>query len=87
MNPLIGPCIAASLFVLFIALCHLLEKWRLATFNDRFPPISDDQFMALCPPGTNRNIALRVRRIIADQLGIEYDRIYPTARFTGDLGM
>lgn len=37
-------------------------------------------------PGTNREIALKVRKIVADQLGVEYERIYPSSSFVNDLG-
>ncbi|MEO1614766.1 MAG: hypothetical protein AAFV88_02890 [Planctomycetota bacterium] len=55
-------------------------------FNRRWPPISDDEFVARCPPGTGRDVALRVRRVISEQLGIPYDQIYPEQRFVDDLG-
>jgi hypothetical protein len=41
--------------------------------------------MALCPPETNPVMALKVRRIFSDQLGVEYERIYPSSRIYGDL--
>jgi len=62
------------------------EKRRRAEFEEQFPPISDEEFMALCDPGTNPAIALKVRRIISDQLGVEYERIYPSSSFVNDLG-
>ena len=55
-------------------------------FMRRFPPISDDDFMARCTPGTSRAVALKVRRIVAHQLGIEYERIYLSSWFVEDLG-
>lgn len=55
-------------------------------FNQRFPPIDDDEFIARCSPGVSRDVALRVRRIVARQLGVEYERIYPSSRFVDDLG-
>jgi hypothetical protein len=55
-------------------------------FASRFPPISDDEFVELCGPGTNREVALRVRRIVADQLGVDHDRIHPSSSFANDLG-
>lgn len=56
------------------------------TFEDRFPPLSDAEFVARCRPGTRPEIALKVRRIVADCLGVEYERIYPESRFVDDLG-
>jgi hypothetical protein len=54
--------------------------------EDRWPPISDDEFMQRCTPGTSRVTALKVRRIIAEQLGVDYDRVYPEQHFVDDLG-
>ena len=82
----LGFGIIVLLIVAAIAvLTHPLECQRIATFSERFPPISDDEFMARCPAGTNRGVALKVRRIIADQLGIEYERIDPESSFVNDL--
>lgn len=72
-----------ALFVAVLAFCSTTTRKR---FESRFPPITDDEFVELCGPGTNRHIALRVRRIIADQLGVEYDRIHPSCSFVNDLG-
>ena len=56
-------------------------------FRDKFPPISDKEFLARCRPGTNPIIALKVREIVADQLGVDYARVYPESRLVEDLGM
>jgi hypothetical protein len=56
-------------------------------FKRRFPPISDAEFVARCTPGTDSALALRVRRFLADRLGVEYERIYPSTRFVDDLGL
>ena len=53
---------------------------------EQSPSISDDEFMALCKPGTDRRIALGVRRIVAEQLGVDYYHIRPDTRFVEDLG-
>ena len=83
MLPAIGFC---AIVIVVLAVSFAWERWRLAAFNERFPPISDDEFMARCPAGTNRAVALKVRRIVADSLGVEYTRIYPTSSLVGDLG-
>lgn len=73
-------------FVIFVARALAKEEpWFYNDFNDRFPPISDDEFVARCTPGTRRDTALRVRRIVSEQLGVEYARIYPSSRFVQDL--
>ena len=68
----------------------LVSCWRALrhrqNFNERFPPITDEEFLARCPPGTRRHVALGVRRIVAEKLGVEYARIYPESSFINDLG-
>ncbi|HBE68802.1 MAG TPA: hypothetical protein DDW52_11705 [Planctomycetaceae bacterium] len=54
--------------------------------HKKWPPISDDEFIQRCSPGVDRDRALKVRRIISEQLGLDYDRIYPEQRFVEDLG-
>lgn len=54
--------------------------------NDRFPPISDDEFVARCTPGTDPEIALKVRRMVAEYFGADYARVHPSTRFIEDLG-
>ncbi len=51
----------------------------------QFPPISDEEFLARCGPGTDPRVALLVRAIVADQLCSEEARIYPEHRFVEDL--
>lgn len=51
------------------------------TFNERFSPISDAEFLARCSPGVNPQIALKVREIVAEYFGIEYERVHPSMRF------
>jgi hypothetical protein len=60
-------------------------KWDRAAFEERFPPISDAEFLARCSPGTDPEVALKVRRIVAEYFGIEYERVHPSARFVEDL--
>lgn len=78
---LIGLAIAIA-----AVLTYAIERSKLAAFREKFPPISDDEFMALCKTGTNREVALKVRKIISHSLGVDYDRIYPSSRFVEDLG-
>lgn len=77
-------CVAASLVALVVCLIAARRKW--AAFVERFPPISDAEFLARCKPGTNPEVALKVRRIVSDALAVEYERIYPSSRFVNDLG-
>ena len=80
------PIIIAAVLLVAIERCVAHAQTVRAEFEHRFPPISDAEFVARCGPGTNPRVALRVRRIVADSLGVEYDRIYPSSRFLVDLG-
>ena len=73
-----------------LGICMLKNKTRAAfaaraEAAARFPPISDAEFVARCAPGTNPDVALKVRRIVADVLCVDYDRIHPSSRFVEDL--
>ena len=61
-------------------------KATMASFEARFPPITEDEFVAACAPGTKRFVALGVRRTIAESLAVDYERIHPSARLAADLG-
>jgi hypothetical protein len=76
----------AGVFVLFAVLVGASTARHQANFEMKFSPITDDEFMARLPAGTNRDIALKVRRIVATQLAVEYDRLSPECRFVEDLG-
>jgi hypothetical protein len=55
-------------------------------FKERFPLISDAEFLARCSPGTNPEMAIKVRRIVARHFAVEYERVHPTMTFVDDLG-
>jgi hypothetical protein len=74
-------------FLLVLVVACTIMGWRHnRKFREKFPPISDAEFLAQCSPGTNPAVALKVRRIISDNLGVEYERIYPSSSFIEDLG-
>lgn len=83
---MIAGLICAAGAVLLIAIYLALAIGRELEFNEQFPAISDAEFMALCSPGTNPEIALRVRKVLADALNVDYERIHPSARIQQDLG-
>jgi hypothetical protein len=72
--------------VIYSILYHRADTRSFLDFDDRFPPLSDDQYLALFPPGTDHSVALKVRNIVARQLAIPSAQIYPSARFFEDLG-
>jgi hypothetical protein len=79
--------IIIAFFVGLLMVAGVMSIWRQVTdFNARFPPIDDDEFIRRCGPGVNRDVAIRVRRIVSEQLGIEYERVYPEQKFVEDLG-
>ena len=78
-------------FFICISIAIVVFAWRLCSnatipSADRWPPISDNEFIGRCSPGVDRERALKVRRIISEQLGVDYDRIYPEQSFVEDLG-
>ena len=82
--------LVAGVFAGMIAVI-VLAKWSdgkqdRAAFERQFPPISDDEFLARCTPGTRPEVALKVRRMIAEYLAVEYERVHPSMRFVDDLG-
>jgi hypothetical protein len=78
-------CIVIFVLLVLFSLC--IEKERRSEFNNRFPPLTDAEFLARCKPGVNPVTALKVREIVAEQCGVERSRVYPSARFVEDLGM
>jgi hypothetical protein len=78
--------IFVSLLVGLIAYVVIISRRQQRLFEERFPPITDGEFLAKCTPGTDPARALKVRRIIADNLGVNYDRLHPSARFAEDIG-
>jgi hypothetical protein len=69
-----------------LILVVVVAKRRRNEILRRIRPMTDDEFLANCTPGTRRDVALKVRRIVADSLGVPHDRIHPSTRFTDDFG-
>ena len=55
------------------------------SWKQRWPAISEEEFISKCTPGVNPERALKVRRVISEQLGIPYEHIHPEQRFVEDL--
>ena len=83
-------CLAFLLFPLALLLAFLADPKRdrpdREDLNRLFPPISDKEFLARCTPGTSPEVAIKVRRIVAEMLPVDYERVYPSSRFVEDLG-
>lgn len=56
-----------------------------SAFGEQPEMLSDEEFVARCPPGTRREVALKVRAIVSEQLGIPEEQIHPEHRFVEDL--
>jgi hypothetical protein len=78
-------CVSVLILAVVAVSINVLKRHR-QTFNEHFPPLSDGAFLARCTPGTNPRVALKVRRIVADSLGVNYEQVYPSSRFVEDLG-
>jgi hypothetical protein len=78
--------VAAILIGLLLAGLVVSGVQQIARFKREFPPISDAEFLACCPPGTNPDVALKIRRIVAEHFAIEYERVHPSMSFVDDIG-
>ena len=60
--PLIPMIVAlTAMIVFFVCVVATSGKKDAESFKRRFPSMSDAEFVARCTPGTNPDIALRVR--------------------------
>jgi hypothetical protein len=75
-----------SAMIALLLVMAALGRRRQKEFEQRFPPISDAEFLAGCSPGVNPHVALKVRQILSEALAVEHERIYPSARLMADLG-
>jgi hypothetical protein len=79
--------IAMAAVIAYCIFCALREAiFDREAFNEKWPPITEEEFLAACRPGTDPAIALRVRKIVSEQLGVEYARLHPEMSFVKDLG-
>lgn len=47
---------------------------------------SDKEFLSRLPPKTDPRVALKIRRIVAEQAGADIDEVWPETKFVEDLG-
>ncbi len=50
---------------------------KLRVFEEKRPPIDDEEYLRRCPSDLDPDTALKVRNIIADVLGIDAEEIHP----------
>jgi len=87
-----------ALFLIVFLSCILLAIRKRKAFATSPPPrsdaevevsgdpISDAEFLVRCSPGVDPRVALKVREIVAEHFGVEYERVHPSTRFIEDLG-
>lgn len=71
---------------LYLKCCdRMFGSDRFAQWEEKFRPLSDEEFLSRCSPGVRPETALKVRAILSDQLGIPVEQIHPEHRFIEDL--
>ena len=75
-----------SVFIVLSLVFNVCDGRRRRAFEERFPPLCDAEFVARCAAGTSPEVALKVRKIFAEILCVEYERIDPSSRLIDDLG-
>ena len=75
----------AVVFVAILVSIAVAKQGR-AAFEERYPPISDAEFLARCSPGVDPKVALKVRQIVAEYFGVPYERVHPSMTFIEDIG-
>lgn len=73
--------VAALIWIVMAKRSRVAFKAEGRETPEEFPLLSDAEFLASCRPGTNPEVALKVRRIVAELFDIEYERVHPTMRF------
>ncbi len=75
----------AACLVCLICIISGIDSRHRHNFNKKWPAITDDEFLKRCPPGSDPEVALKVRRIISECLNVPYLQIHPQHRFVEDL--
>ena len=73
--------------LIYCVLSLISRDWAKPDGGEPPPLISDEEFLALCKPGTNPDVALRVRRMVADSFGVNYGCLQSSTHFENDLGV
>ena len=85
---LVASAVGALLWALWRDRQRLRKLWdQHSDYLRTHPPISDEEFLRRCSPGTPPDVALRVREIVAEVSCVPADQISPDARFVDDLAM
>ena len=79
--------LVAAVIVAVVFWTVIMERRFRNSFEEDFPAMTDDEFVQRCGPGTNREVALKVRAIVARQTGIKPEHIHPETNLFDDLLM
>ncbi|MCA9023824.1 MAG: hypothetical protein KDA86_01300 [Planctomycetaceae bacterium] len=75
---LLVECVALFLVVVgFRVVMGGSHAHAIRRYQDKFPPISDEEFVARCEPSVSLEVAHGVRQTIGSIFGIEAERIHP----------
>ena len=69
------------LIAVVVVVVEMCSETSIANFEKKYPPISDEEFLSRCGEGVNAEVALKARRIVANQTQIDYERITPDMTF------
>lgn len=61
------------------------DEMRFDGHQEKYRPLTNEEFVARCRPGTQPEKALKVRAILADVSGIPEERIHPEHSLFDDL--
>ncbi|WP_339748792.1 hypothetical protein [uncultured Rubinisphaera sp.] len=78
--------IIVLLIVPFVLLFHK-EQIAKRDYLVKHPPLSDEEFVQRCGENVPPEVALKVRRMISDFSGMDYEHIYPETRLFEDLDL
>lgn len=85
MTPILLLIAGSAAIIFTLCVCCSRQPVPAAVANSR-PSLTDEEFLARCRPGTRPEVALKVRKIVSEQLFIPVEQIYPEDRFVEDLG-
>ncbi len=85
MTPILWMIAASGVGTLLLCWCCTRRPVAVLAVTSRLL-LTDDEFLARCRPGTRPEVALKVRKIVSEQLFIPVEQIYPEDRFVEDLG-
>ena len=74
------------IFFVIAAIICVIAYYEDAKFRTKFPPLSGEEFLAKCDPNVRPEVALKVRKALADALGVDEESIHPSQSIMKDLG-